>query len=119
MPFSLTNALAGFQHFMNDTLHPFLDHFCIAYLDDILIYSAMLEEHWEHVRRGLKALYRAGLHLKPEKCHFHKTEVKYLGLIILPDGIRMDPERVTAILEWGSPRNLYDVHTFLRFANFY
>ena len=40
-----------------------------------------------------------GLHLKPEKCHFHKTEVKYLGLIILANGVRMDLEKVTAILE--------------------
>ena len=39
------------------------------------------------------------LHLKPEKCHFHKTEVQYLGLIILADGVRMDPQKVIAILE--------------------
>ena len=119
MPFGLTNALADFQHFINDALYPFLDHFCMAYLDDILIYSATLEEYREHVRRVLEALSRAGLHLKPEKYHFHKTEVKYLGLIISADGIRIDPEKVTAILEWGLPRNLHDVRAFLRFANFY
>ena len=99
MPFGLTNVPADFQHFINDALHPFLDHFCTAYLNDILIYSATLEEHREHVWRVLEALSRAGLHLKPEKCHFHKTEVKYLGLIISADGIRMDPEKVTAVLE--------------------
>ena len=99
MPFGLTNAPADFQHFINDTLHPFLDHVCMAYLDDILIYSAMLEEHQEHVWRVLQALSRAGLHLKLEKCHFHKIEAKYLGLIISADGVRMDPEKVTAILE--------------------
>ena len=119
MPFGLTNALADFQHFINDALHSFLDHFCTAYLDDILIYSAMLGEHWEHVWRVLEALSRAGLHLKPEKCHFHKTEVKYLGLIISADGVRMDLEKVTAVLEWGSPRNLHDIRAFLGFANFY
>ena len=119
MPFGLTNAPADFQHFINDALHPFLNHFCMAYLDDILIYSAMLEEHREHVRRVLEALSRAGLHLKPEKCHFHKTEVKYLGLIISANGVRMDPEKVTAVLEWGSPRNLHNVRAFLGFTNFY
>ena len=90
-----------------------------AYLDDILIYTATLEEHQEHVWRVLEALSKVGLHLKPEKCHFHKTEVKYLGLIIFADGVRMDPEKVMAILQWGSLRNLHDVYVFLGFANFY
>ena len=96
--FGLTNAPADFQHFINDALHPFLNHFYTAYLDDILIYRMTLEEHREHMRRILEVLSKAGLHLKPEKCHFYKTEVKYLGLIISANGIRMDPEKVTAIL---------------------
>ena len=62
---------------------------------------------------------KAGLHLKPGKCHFHKTEVKYLGLIISANSVRMDPEKITAVLEWGSPCNLHDVRAFLGFANFY
>ena len=45
MPFGLANVPADFQHFINDALHPFLDLLCMAYLDNILIYSAMLEEH--------------------------------------------------------------------------
>ena len=119
MPFGLPNVPADFQHFINDALHPFLDHFCTAYLDDILIYSATLEEHREHMQRVLEALSKAGLHLTPEKCHFHKTEVKYLGLIISTNSVRMDPEKVTAVLGWGSLRNLHDVRAFLGFANFY
>ena len=119
MPCGLTNLLADFQHFINDALYPFLDHFCMAYLDDILIYSAMLKNQREHMWRVLEALSKVGLHLKPEKCHFHKTEVKYLGYIILAEGVRMDPEKIMAVLEWGSPRNLHDVHAFLGFANFY
>ena len=120
MPFSLTNILTDIQHFINNALHPFVHHFCTAYLDDILIYSTMLEEHQEYIRRIFKALSRVGLHLKPEKCHFHKTEVKYLGLIISADGIQMDPEKVTAVLEWGLPRNLYNIRAkFLGFPNFY
>ena len=90
MPFGLTNAPADFQRFINDVLHPFLDAFCTAYLDDILIYSESLEEHQEHVKKVLQALSKVGLHLKPEKCEFHKTEVKYLGLIISADGVKMD-----------------------------
>ena len=99
IPFGLTNVPVDFQHFINDAPYPFLNHFCTAYLDDILIYSVTLKEHRVHVWRVLEALSRAGLHLKPEKCHFHKTEVKYLGLIISADSIWMDLEKVTAILE--------------------
>ena len=51
------------------------------------------------MRRVLEALSRVGLHLKLEKCHFHKTEVKYLGLIISANSIWMDPKKVTAVLE--------------------
>ena len=119
MNFGLTNAPASFQHFINDVLHEFLDVFATAYLDDILIYSDTLAEHEQHVTRVLEALSKSGLHLKPEKCHFHCQEVKYLGLIITPGGIRMDPTKVSAIQEWEKPRNIKDVRVFLGFSNFY
>ena len=119
MPFGLTNAPADFQKFINDTLRPFLDLFCTAYLDDILVYSDTLEEHKIHVRRVLEALSEAGLHLKPEKCEFHRQQVKYLGMIVQHNGVRMDPAKVSAIVEWDSPKNLTDVRSFLGFANFY
>ena len=97
MPFGLTNAPASFQNFINDALQPFLDRFATAYLDDILIYSDTLEEHKVHVRQVLEQLQRYGLHLKPEKCEFFRTEVKYLGLIIGREGIKMDPEKIRTV----------------------
>ena len=119
MPFGLTNALADFQLFINNILHPFLDVFCTAYLDDILVYSESLYEHCAHVRRVLEVLSKASLYLKPKKCHFHKTVVKYLGLIITADGVIMGPAKVKAVVSWEAPRNLYDVRAFLGFTNFY
>ena len=50
MPFGLTNGPASFQHYVNDALRGYLDLFCTAYLDDILIYSNSLKEHKRHVR---------------------------------------------------------------------
>ena len=96
-----------------------MDAFCTAYLDDILIYSETLEEHQAHVKKVLEALSKVGLHLKPEKCEFHKMEVKYLGLMISADGVKMDPKKVRAVVEWGSTKNLHDLHAFLGFSNFY
>jgi len=64
-------------------------------------------------------LSQAGLHLKPEKCHFHEQEVKYLGFIMTTKGIQMDPEKVSCVCGWVTPKNVTDVQYFLGFANFY
>ncbi|KAH0611537.1 uncharacterized protein H6S33_010802 [Morchella sextelata] len=119
MPFGLANAPATFQHWINDILRPYLDQFVTAYLDDILIYSETLAEHKEHIRKVLKVLDESHVHLKPEKCEFIVQETKYLGLILTPDGNRMDPKKVVDVLEWSTPRNLHDIQVFLGFANFY
>jgi len=119
MPFGLTKVPADVQALINDVLRQFLDDFCMAFLDDIFIYSNTLEEHKKQVYKVLKALSDAGLHLKPEKCHFHKQEVKYLGFIITTNGVRMDPEKVSCILDWQTPRNVTDIQYFLGFANLY
>lgn len=119
MNFGLTGAPATWQRFINDVLREFLDVCATAYLDDILIYSETMEEHVIHVRRILQALAKAGLHLKPEKCKFFQQEVGYLGLLISTNGIRMEPGKISAVLEWPTPRNVKDVRAFVGFANFY
>ena len=53
MPFGLCNEPASFQNYINDTLCEYLDDFCTAYLDDILIYSDNEAEHEIHVKRVL------------------------------------------------------------------
>jgi hypothetical protein len=119
MPFGLTNAPATFQNYINDVLAAYLDHFCTAYLDDTLIYSDNFEEYQQHIRLVLDTFAEVGLHPKPEKCEFHQQEVKYLGLIISIEGIKMDPKKIHAVQDWEPASNLKDVHTFLGFANFY
>ena len=74
-----------------------MNWFCSAYLDDVLIYSITVAEHKEHVRKVIEALGKAGLYINLDKCEFFRTEVKYLGLIISANGIRIDPAKLTAI----------------------
>ncbi|KAH0602480.1 uncharacterized protein H6S33_008819, partial [Morchella sextelata] len=119
MPFGLTNTPATFQHFINDCVRDYLDMFCTAYLDDILIYSDTFEEHQVHVEKVLEALQRNGVLLKPEKCEFHTQSTTYLGLIIEPNGIKMDPKKVETVKNWTVPKTVKDVQAFLGFANFY
>jgi len=119
MPFGMTNSPATFQYFMNDIFHDMTDIFIIIYLDDILIFSRNLEEHKIHVRRVLQRLCEHNLHAKPKKCKFHTTSVKYLGVIITPDRVSMDPRKVQAILQWPTPRKVKELQSFLGFANFY
>ena len=119
MPFGLTNAPGSFQHFINHTIRDYLDVFCTAFHDDILLYSSTLKENKEHMRLVLKRLSAAGVHLKPGKCRFHVQEVDYLGLVITLNGLRMQEEKVATIRNWEDPESVKDVQSFLGFANFY
>ena len=119
MPFGLCNAPGTFQSYINESVREYLDVFCTAYLDDILVYSQNEEEHTRHVLNVLKRLKERGLQLDIDKCEFDTKEVKYLGLIVTTEGVRMDPEKVETILNWETPRSAPDIKAFLGFAGFY
>jgi predicted oxidoreductase len=79
---------------MNDVLFDYLDDFCTAYLDDILIYSDDPLEHQEHVKKVLQRLRDAGLQADIKKSEFSVKRTKYLGFIISTDGIEVDPDKI-------------------------
>jgi hypothetical protein len=119
MPMGLTNAPATCQRWVNNTLRPFLDHKCIAYLDDILIFGkGNLKQHQGDVREIMAAMQKAGMRLKESKCHFHVQEVKFLGFIVNTEGIAMDPAKIQEVLDWGTPTNVKEVQSFLGFTNY-
>ena len=77
----------------------------IIYMDDILIaIKGSLERHRALVTHVLKKLQDNDLFLKPEKCHFHKRLVEYLGVIIGKDKVKMDPVKVKALTDWQHPQ---------------
>ena len=119
MFFGLCNSPSSFQFFINEALHNFLNVFCTAYLDDILIYSDNEKEHDEHVHSILACLQEFRLYVDIEKCVFKTWEVPYLGLFIGVDGICMDPQKIATITDWPTPTKLKQVQSFLGFTNFY
>jgi Reverse transcriptase (RNA-dependent DNA polymerase)/RNase H-like domain found in reverse transcriptase/Integrase zinc binding domain/Chromo (CHRromatin Organisation MOdifier) domain/Integrase core domain len=119
MPFGLTNAPATFQAFVNETLVGLLDNSCIAFMDDILIFSQSREEHTTHTREVLTRLRKSRLYVKLSKCRFSVQEVDFLGYRIGIAGVSMDPRKVATIAEWEEPKSFREIQVFLGFANFY
>ena len=116
MPFGLTNAPAVFQQFINEVLGNLLEVCTIGYLDDILIYSDSVEEHCLHVWEILQRLHKASLFANLKKCTFHTNMVEF---VLSPDGLKMDPSKVSTIQAWLVPHNIQDIQSFLGFTNFY
>lgn len=119
LPFGLTNAPSVFQALVNDVLRDFLNQYVFVFLDDILIFSPTLEIHRYHVRQVLQRLQENQLFVKAEKCDFHKESVSFLGFVISPGAIEMDPNKVKAVSQWPTPSSRRELQQFLGFANFY
>ncbi|KAJ1588630.1 hypothetical protein NDA11_002950 [Ustilago hordei] len=119
MPFGLANAPAHFQSFINDIFRDIIGVYVVVYLDDFLIFSDTEEVHVKHVTEILTRLRSNRLFAKLSKCEFHTQTVEFLGYIIKPTGIEMDPEKVRTVKEWPMPESIHDIQRFLGFANFY
>ena len=120
MFFRLTNSPATFQTMMDGIFEDLISEgVVVVYLDNILIFTKTLEEHWNIVQRVMELLRQHNLSLKPEKCEFEKLSVEYLGVVISHNSVKMDPIKVAGVAEWPVPSNRKEVQSFLGFTNFY
>ena len=119
MPFGLTNAPSTFMRLMNEVLKKFLGNFFVVYLDDILIFRKTLEEHLLNIRSVLERLREEKLLINLKKYTFAKRELVYLGFVVSPEGLKMDSEKVKAILEWPTPMSAIEVRSFHGLVSFY
>lgn len=117
----LTNSPSIFQAFINDVFCNMLNKCVIVYIEDILIYSDLLNfpDHVRQVRAVLQRLIDHQLYVKLEKCEFHKTSTSFLGYIISAEGVAMDDSKVKAVVNWPLPTTIKELQRFLGFANFY
>lgn len=106
MPFGLTNAPSTFQSLMNCVFKPLLRKGLLVFFDDILVYRKSWSEHLVHLQEVLQLMQINDLHANMKKCSFGVTEIQYLGHIISHDGVRTEPAKLQAVLNWPTPRNV-------------
>ena len=119
MPFGLTNALAPFQRLMETCLGDLNLHWCIIYLDDIVIFSKDQASHLKRLEAVFQKLEEAGLKLKPSKCELFQRQLAYLGHVISAKGVATDESKIEAIKNWPTPTMVTDVRSFLGFTGYY
>jgi len=105
---------------MNELLRDLTNMGKVAvFIDDVIVGMEMEEGHDELVAEVIKRLEENDLYVKPEKCKWKVKEVEFLGVVIGPEGIKIEKEKVKGVLEWPTPKCVKDVQKFLGLANYY
>ncbi|GFY23958.1 hypothetical protein TNCV_4896391 [Trichonephila clavipes] len=119
MPFGLCNAPATFERMMDNLLRHFKWTMCLCYLDDIIVFSETFEDHLIRLRLVVKCLQEAGLKLNSKKCLFAAQEVKILGHLVSSNGVRPDPDKIKAVRNFPTPKNIHDIRSFLGLCSYF
>jgi len=120
MFFGMTNLPATFQVMMNEILRDLINEGKVAaFVNDMLVGTETKERHDEIVEEILKRLEKNDLYIKPEKCVWKVRKIGFLGVVIGPNRIEMEKEKVDGVLSWPEPKNVKDIRKFLGLANYY
>ena len=115
LPFGITSAPEHFQRRMSEILHDVEGAVCL--MDDILVHGKSTEEHDRRLHIVLQRLQDAGVTLNKKKCMFSQDRVKFLGQIVDPTGVRPDPDKVSAIVNYKTPTCVGDIRRLLGMTN--
>ena len=104
MFFELTNLPAIFQAMINELLRDLINTGKVAtFIDDVIIETDTEKEHDESVAEVIKRLEKNDLYVKPEKCKWKVQKVRFLGVVIGLEGIKMEEDKVKGVLDWLVP----------------
>ena len=118
--FGLMNSPATFQAIMNKLLRDLINtEKVVVFIDDVIVGTETEEGYNELVAEVIKRLEENDLYVKPEKCKWKVKEVEFLGVVIGPEGIKMEKKKVKGVLEWPTLKCVKDVQKFLGLANYY
>ena len=120
MFFGLTNSPMPFQTIMNKIPWDLINTGEVAsFINDIIIETEEEEGHDEVVEKVVRRLMENDLYVKLEKCKWKVKKVRFLEVVIEPEGIKMEEEKVKDILDWPTPKGIKDIQKFLGLANYY
>jgi hypothetical protein len=118
LPMGISIGCQGLSRVVDNLFADLKREYVFNYSDDLVVYSASISEHQEHLREVLGRLRSAGLMLNKEKIVLGAREIKYLGHYLSSRGIRVIPDRVEAIQQYPCPCNLRSVRRFLGRVSF-
>ena len=118
LPFGICTAPAIFSELMATVLEGF-EHFAIAYIDDILIFSESAEAHFSHIEKVLDRLREHNLKLKLPKCRFAQKETEYLGFTVSAEGVKPQEKKVEAIKSMARPTCVKEVRSLVGMCSYY
>ena len=117
LPFGITSAPAIFQKAMEGLLQG-IEHVTV-YIDDILVTGRTEEEHLQNLEEVISRLEKAGIRLKKSKCAFMLPSIEYLGHTISAEGLHPTSEKIKAIQDAPTPRDVSQLRSFLGLLNYY
>jgi len=120
MFFRMTNSPVMFQAIMNKILRDLInEEKVVAFVDNILVGTEIEERHDEIVEEILKRLEENNLYVKSEKCMWKTRKIGFLEVVIGPNGIEMEAEKIDRVLSWPEPKNIKNIRKFLGLTNYY
>ena len=90
-----------------------------SFIDDIIVGTEGKERHDEVVEEAVKSLAENDLYVNPEKYKWKVREVGFLGVVIGWERIKIEKEKLKAVLEWPASKLVKNVQKFLGLANYY
>lgn len=119
MPFGLANSPKTMVRLMDIVLNPAIIPFCFVFLDDIIVATPTFELHLKILKEVYLRLREANLTVNLKKCEFCRPSLKFLGFVVDQEGLRTDPDKVSAILKFPTPKTTTEIKRLIGLVSWY